>query len=487
MFQIFNEKQHRYGLNNGGLSILEVLIAVAIVSFVFIPVIEILYSIQPKSILDILSGSSLNIKEILFSNSESVDFTAKKQSFERGDLMVVQSKGGVWKPYTLSNTLFTRQSCTDFSLSRPTSTLAQLYIYTKEELGISTTTVLTGAAIIGQKLYLSGNSSSTTEPDMFSYNINLNLYNATNIFRDALNINTIRPALSLIQTKDTGPGISSLQVKGTNIITSNTSVKSQADILDQDFLKKVSYTIPGSNSNTTPLTKVVLYTNKFLIVGTEKSILPEVHVFDIKTGQVLYSIETGYGINDLVLYGNFLIVAGPRDPEIEVFYITKDFENEHFKNDSNVDDSYNFMSGQKISQYDLPGGSGNAKTLAVFGDNLYVGRTKGGNELTVLSMINSQRSITFKDFTNKKIGWSIDSMLNFEKYTLVFSADEYKEFQLYELNNMGNFLMRLALDLPARVNSALCFKNTIWVTFKDLENMDIRQSGSLPALGLIVL
>lgn len=443
-----------------GLSILEILIAIAIVSFVCVPTIQILYSIQPQHILKIISRVT--------------DGIIRNTFHERGDLEVSYHKGGLWNSSSLTNVNFYRHSCIDFDpVYKDTNTISPLlFVYTREELGISTSTVLTGTALLGQRLYISANSSSTTEPDVFVYDVST--YGASPYGQNANISNASKPSLAFIQSKNFGPGVSSIQSRGTHIISANTGVKNQVDVSGTNLVTQNPFTIPGSNSSTSPLTKVVLYASSTLIVGTEKSVLAEIAVFNIDTGQVVHTIETGYGVNDIVIANNRLIVAGPRDPEIEVFSL----------------DEQNF--GQKIGQYDLPGGSGNAKALAMFGDALYVGRTKGGNEFVLLDMepavsegstSTAQTFIHFKEILNKKINWSIDSILNFDRYALLFTADEYKEFQLYEfgdsdlLSDDQTFNLKTVLDLPARVNSSMCFRNTVWITF---------QTGSDIPLALIV-
>jgi hypothetical protein len=317
------------------------------------------------------------------------------------------------------------------------------------------------------------------------YTIAPNIYSTSSIFTDAYGVVT-KPTLVQVQSKDTGPGVSSVQSRGTHIISANTGVKSQVDILDNIFENQTSYVIPGSNSSTTPLTKVALYASNTLIVGTEKSVLPEIVFFDISNGQVIHTIETGYGINDMILLDNLLIVAGPRDPEIEIFDVGTSVGN-----GSNTD---NGIFGQKVGEYDLLGGSGNAKVLSLFGDFLYVARTKGGNEFVILDMERvisatpTAQAISFKEITNKKIGWSVDSLLNFEQYILLFTADEYKEFQLYKISDIDQQLsLQSVVDLPARVTGSMCFKNTVWATLRDPEGVGTNTNYSdVPALALIV-
>lgn len=485
---------------NKGLSILEILIAVAIISFVCIPIIQVIYSIQPKNVLNIISGyvpvSDMangivkTAASFMHGSLTNTDLITRSEVYERGDLQVLFSKGGMWNPNSISRSNFLKQNCTDFnphsgsssSLQSSFELQPQLFTYTKEELGISTSTILTGATLIGQKLYVSANSSSTTEPDIFVYNVSSNVYAAANIFSNMQGVR-VKPTLSLVTSKDTGPGISSMQSRGTYIISANTGVKSQVDILDSALLGQNHFVIPGSNSSTTPLTKVMLYASEKLVVGTEKSILPEIVLFNIQTGQVIQTIEIGYGVNDIALADDLLFVAGPRDPEIEVFDLNSN--------------------GNKIAQYDLPGGSGNAKVLLIYGDILYVGRTKGGNEFVGLEMnfergvagvststpgfptLSITSSIIFKEILNKKINWSIDSMLHFDEYNILLTADEYKEFQLYKNTDVDQLVsLQATVDLPARANSAMCFKNTVWITLRELEGVMSLQER--PSLALII-
>lgn len=465
-----------------GLSILEILIAVAIVSFVFIPAVQIMYSIQPNNIIDIVRGFGSAVPDGVDQSESNV---SRSQFYERGDLQVIFDRGTRWNPMSLADKNFTRHVCMDFNInSNSASPSPHLFLYTKEELGISTSTVLTGAVIIGEKLYLGANSSSTTDPDIFVYDIlpsygsPQDMYALSTIFTNILG-GVSRPTLLLTYAKDIGPGSLSIQGKGAHIISANTGVKSQVDIIDTEFVNQKSFVIPGSNSNTSPLTKAVLYAGKNLIVATEKSVLPEIVFFDIDNGQVLRTIETAYGVTDMLLFDNKLIVAGPRDPEIEVFDVK-------FLSDANTANN-NF--GQRIGQYDLPGGSGNAKVLSLFGNTLLVGRTKGGNEFVALEMNMFESENDIKESWNKKIGWSIDSLLQFEQYTLLFTADEYKEFQVYELFD-SQPMLRSVLDLPSRVTSALCFKNTVWATLRDSEDIGIGgtsyPSAHAPALALII-
>ena len=431
---------------NQGLSILEILISIGIFMIVCIPIIQLLYSIQYQEIV--------SIREIL-----------RTGIYGDGKINVEYRKGGLWNTRTASHDIFTTRTCTDLNESSETPLEASpsIFSYSRRELGLSTTTVLTGISMLGNTIYIGANSSSTTEPDLFAYTIESNLQNT-------------KPILENIYFQDTGPGISKLYGKGQYMILANTGVKSQVDVVrvlgqlgqseqsGQSGFSISSYVIPGSNSSTSPLTKAVLYADDLLIVGTEKSVLPEIAIFNIHTRQMIGSIEIGYGVNDMMLVGDVLFVAGPRDPEIEIFDIS---------------------SVSKIGQYDLPGGSGNAKTLHLFGNDLLVGRTKGGNEFVVLEIQNesqgeslgeyqenlsSTSTINLKELLSRKIQWSVDSVLHFEPFTIIFSADEYGEIKIFKWERQREDISLVStIDIPNRIQDALCSKQSILMTLRPTE------------------
>mgnify|MGYP006354498647 CR=1 FL=1 len=451
-----------------GMSILEILIVVGIVSLVCVPSIQVIYSLHSNYILDIVSGDTGHqISQRSGQNILDVSYHGD------GNIRSLFKKGGMWDVQSVGNKQ-SQQKCTDFTISNQSSHIPPVvHLYTSDELDLGTSTKLTDIAFVGDGVFISADSASTSLPDIYTYGVHNFLYT------------TSKPTLTVLSAENTGPGISRIQSVGAYLLMANTGVKSQVSVsrIAGGVSPRIDFTIPGSNSSTTPITKTILYTDGKIIVGTEKSVLPEIFIFDIYTGQTLGSIETGYGVNDMLVVNDLLVVAGPRDPEIQVF------------------DTRTFA---KVGEYDLAGGSGNAKVLNIFGDQLYVGRTKGGNEFEVLNFerINSNPISSFapkfSPAFNQKIQWSIDALLKHEEYSMLFTADEYGEFQLYKdaLDNRNNGIdaidsgsnvgavLQYKVDLPDRVSSAVCFKNSIWMTFKSA-NTDT-ESASPYRLGVLV-
>lgn len=464
MMHIFLKKIYkRLGAKNGeqGISILEILIAVGIISFVSIPSIQIMYSLHSNYIIDIVSGDSgQQTTEQLSQNILDTSYHGD------GGIRTIFKRGGMWDVQSVGNKQ-SRQQCTDFTINDQSAHIPPvLHLYTSDELGFGTSTKLTDIAFVGDSLFISADSASTSLPDIYSYSVNNFLYTIS------------KPTLTMLSTENTGPGISQIQSVGAYVLMANTGVKSQVSVskIAGDVSSRIDFTIPGSNSSTTPITKAILYADGKIIVGTEKSVLPEIFIFDIYTGQTLGFIETGYGVNDMLVANDLLVVAGPRDPEIQVF------------------DMRTFA---KVGEYDLAGGSGNAKVLNIFADQLYVGRTKGGNEFEVLNFerINSNPmspfTPKFSPTFNKKIQWSIDALLKHEEYSMLFTADEYGEFQMYiddldtGVNGGSGTSLKYKVDLPDRVSNAVCFKNSIWMTFKSEDTL-LAETSSPYRLGVLV-
>ena len=396
-----------------GVSILEILISVAVISLIFPPVLELLFNfVRPTS----FQNNSQTIFNQIFDH-ESVN-----------------------KKYTCDNLFDSLEGATD-SVSPKSITLK-----IRAELGLATSSssVVTGVSIQNQNIFITANSSSTTEPDI--YNITTRQYT------------------------DTGPGITVLKQFGPYFIAANSGVKNQIQIIRKNDLSVYkTFIIPGSNSTTNPITKSFTVARGLLFIGTEKSVLPEIFIFDIFSGQVISSIETGYGVNDLYVLGNLLFIASPRDPEVEVFDI-----------------SY-LGNPQKVATYDAPGGSGNGKTFDIQNQKLLLGRTRGGNELLALNLIQNSSGSTSNNALNpissielyaeQKIGWSIDRIAAFRDslantYLLLLTNDSQKELQIYKYradHGPEGYNLIYSYNLPSRATDFACSKKALYVSIENLD------------------
>ncbi|HEY1037351.1 MAG TPA: hypothetical protein VGE62_02105 [Candidatus Paceibacterota bacterium] len=315
------------------------------------------------------------------------------------------------------------------------------------DLGISSTTQMGSLSFMGMDLIASLDSSSTTEPDFASFDFSGYAKSGSKDIGVKLHA-------------DTGPGYVNHTAEGLKVYAANTSVSSQAHSFAIESADRqaglsapeLGYVFPGSNSNTNPITKKILPYRGMLIVGTQKSVLPEIHLFEKASGKVLSAIDTEYGINDISAWRDRLVILGPQDPEMQVFDISDP--------DRPV----------LASSFDFPGGSGNGRSAGIFGDILYVGRSKGGNELLTFELA----AEGIREIDSLKIGASVDKIIPSSKGALLFTSNEYGELYaaVFDVGHGNRRIMRLVhlgTDLPGRVSDYACLGNQMYLSIKSDE------------------
>ncbi len=425
--------------NNSGMSLVEILLAVALSAVFVFPMLGFLQSIQPgfieKRLGFIWSDDPLH---------ETVHVYDKFLNSSRKELG--QEKLPALSQIVLYNARGVN-SCRDFDPVGATVKIIQ-----SSDIHMSSTSIPTQIKALGNELLLAVNSSSTTEPDLM-------IFEASN------------DKLTYKSSIDFGPGAIDMNIQGYYAYIANMSVLSQAksvDLSGNTKAVKMNFLIPGSNSTTTPISKKIVGYKNLLIVGTEKSLLPEIAVFDASMGKYIAYIDTEYGINSLMARNDKLIVLGPSNPEMEIYDLMPALE----------DNIQTPRKLEKIHEYDAVGGSGNGRSMDVLGDFLVFGRTKGGEELQLLSVPIfepkgvSTTSSTTKILASKKINASVDAVIADAENILVFAFDAVRELQIYQQKNSVLFggvgLEKIAeFDLPNRVAGAVCINKSLFVAIKD--------------------
>ncbi len=323
--------------------------------------------------------------------------------------------------------------------------------YTSIQLDVPERNAFSAVAAQGHYLYVATNSSSTTDPDIH-----------------VVDIANIRAPV-LVSSLQTGPGLNSIQVAGSTAYVGNTSSLTQVQAVDITNSTrpqlKWSFGVPGANSSTSPITKSLYYYAGYIVLGVEKTVLPELYIIDIHTSapKVIDSMEMGTSINALAALRNNVFLLSPADLEIQV---------------------YDISTGKFVARgsYDAEGHLGNGKRIDVFNNELYFGRTVGGEELQVLtySMAESSTSTTTTSTTSPsgevaiqprvltKLKSSVDSVLGTKDTLFVLSADPSKEFQVWKkAKNAEGQIVGLqstqSFDLPARASMIACHNEYVFV------------------------
>ncbi len=302
-----------------------------------------------------------------------------------------------------------------------------------ESLELDGMNVASAMVVRGRYMYLATNSGSTTDPDLYIISL-----------ADQRN-------LSVISKIDTGPGLTSLAVAGYTLFTANTSINSQAQAVDIGDpihpLLKWSFKVPGSQGTSTALGKAVVSNGNQVFLGTAKNASSELFSLDAETGQLLAEREMGTGVNGLFLNHSLLYVTSPIDPELLVFDTSAAL--------------------QLVTHYDAPGGSGNGKSVEIVNDDIYLGRTLGGNELMHLSVedqYESSASMTIVKKSDAKIGATVDAMIASENSLFVLTGHSQKELQVWKnVEGSDQLFLGQTIDLPARAVGIGCDGQYVYV------------------------
>ena len=379
-----------------GMSLLEILLAIAMATFFVMSSSVYIYSLHPNNILrDILGG----------------------------DIKKEWIHPKIWNDIDVSTHIFTSnvvdeeiqgyKTCNDFDISKFST-----QYYTSKELGVSTTSLPTGIGSVGDILYVSFNSSSTTEPDLVIYKKELS-------------------SLVKISELNTGPGAADMKVIGLTAFLANTSVTSQiqkVDVSDEYHPKLIrSYVIPGSNSVTSPISKKIFVYKNLVFVGTEKSTLPELYSFNIETGVPISSVNTDYGINGIFVKDGKIYILSPKDPEVDIF---------------------DMVTMNKVSSFDAPQSLGNGRSLSTTAEHMFLGRSRGDDELYDITNISHQH-----------IGASVDHVLTTLHTLYAFTSSPLQRILSFDISS-SLLSHASAISLPERISSVQCVSDGIYLALQ---------------------
>lgn len=489
-----------------GMSIVELILAFGLIAISIFPMISLLYSLSPKNLEQSLGldpdsepvSQKFLSKNILLNNYEkSKNFRGNIVNFLFGGYDSLKSYFSDTCSFeypdmqNFSSNL--EQLAGDKSLSLNPVNISEIF----ENLKMSSSAIPTGISTMGQSLVMTVNSSSTTDPDILILKrpiLSDGVKSGSSSFESASSFEPTS-AFKLISALDTGPGLDDLYIEGFTAFVANTSINSQAqaiDLSDEIHPKIIAqYKFPGSTSSTTPIAKKIIVYKNLLIVGTQKSTLPEVVIFDMANGQVVANVDTEYGINFLKIENQIsdiykgegsdtdvLYVLGPSNPEIEIFDLSLLISELTRGTNMRPYGTYG-MNLSKIGEYDADGGSGNGKILEKVGNIFIFGRTKGDEEVSVLSPATStpdiygHETLKLNKIFGQKITASVDAIVGGLRNTIAFTSDPDKSLIVFDTKlasedkSPQSLSLVKNLSLPGRVTDIDCADNTLYISLKN--------------------
>ncbi len=451
-----------YKLNIGGFMVFEVLLALGIAAISFYPILRLVAELgQHMVTLDGQFENQVPNTATIFSKDTMVDMTAGKLN-----------------SYVSHMIRFGEKDCTNFlsSLQKVQkmqniyggnlSTVLKWNAYSGINLGVGTTSTITNIKVFNNQIYMGLNSASSSDPDLIAFK-------QTDLVYLDLGNNQLDLFKTKIRKVNTGPGIVEFSVLNDLILAVNTSSKSVLqEILDtgNSLVLQKEFSIPVLSAGFVAIAKSLEIYEKYAIVGLEKNIGPEIYAYDLVTGAIVASIETGYGITRMKIKNRNLFVIGPSNPEIDVFKINSGTDSVTTTTATTTTTSDSTLTFSKLPSYDAPGSSGNGRSADLYGNLLTFGRSRGNEEFDILEQ-NKDSSID--SVARYKLSASIDSIVAGTSSAILLTSDSAKELQLLTYSYQSNPISLLGnsilvsgygyLDLPARSNDFACVDNTLLV------------------------
>lgn len=309
---------------------------------------------------------------------------------------------------------------------------------------ISTSTRITSIHSIANTLnqytlLMTTDSSSTTEDDIFMFNIN-----------------TDTGFVSKLGSMDTGPGIQDSKLLNKYLYIANTSVNSHIKSIYIDvtatgtaMFKELSNTKIITLAQNSSLPKKLTLYDKKLILGSEKSASGgELFVFPIENngeiGTMSQMLEIGGQVNQSLYDHHRIYVANAADPELRVF-------------DSNF---------QQYLTYDAPLTLGNGKSVLFISPYVIFGRTLGSGELSLLKIKSSSSSVEVLNTT--RTNGTVDFLQDIGNQRFIsITSYQNKGLQFWHIMETplgGKIVYDKGIDIPDRVTSYTCAEKKMFIT-----------------------
>ena len=234
--------------------------------------------------------------------------------------------------------------------------------------------------------------------------------------------------LPILSSINTGPGLRAVQVGGQYAYAANRSINGQLQIIDiaanPPQLKSTFKIVAVTGSGGQALGNTIFYKDGYVYLGLTKTQSgPEFNVIDVsaplnpiwKGG---YSI--GHDVNAILVRNNLAYVATPANAELKILDISVP------------------VNPTLFGEIDLPDNSANGKSMAIVGNKLYLGRTEGSSPLTKeLQVLDITNPASPTPGASADVGSTINAVTIRDNLAFMITNDANLEFQIWDLNTMA--------------------------------------------------
>ena len=295
---------------------------------------------------------------------------------------------------------------------------------------------------IGNYVYMSAEASAEAKPDFFIIDV----------------INGQFPFI--VSSLNTGEGLNSLDASGNYVYSANKDNDAQLQIIDvsnrSNPVLAASFQLPGV-SGVGAIGQSIFYANSKIYIGTKTASGPEFHIIDVSNPAnptSLGSKEIGNNVNDIFVYNNFAYIANTHSNEIKVL---------------NVSDPANIS---EASSFD-PAGSSGGKSSYVIGNKAYLGRLTASNPGDELYIFDSTNPSAIQSLGSKEIDNDINDIVVRDNLAFLATADTNNEVQVWDVSDPANIISCSSFNFPQNANGIDYENNLVYVAVRSNDALRI--------------
>lgn len=375
-------------LVNRGFTIFEIVLAISLFAIFSISIFTL-----ESTVLSLRKSSEMELDNII---NDSYDISSSTEILRYGNFTSNYIKENYNILISDYPKAWGRDNCND------RLDLNSYYEYKNNGINIGYNNISSDIESRNEKIYLTANSSKTSDNDFFI-------------------INKINNEFSIVSGIDTGPGVNALEIAGHYAYLANASSQSQLQIVDiidrENPIIISSLKLPKINASTTlPFANSILYSDETIFLGTTKWMGAELQIIDVSdknNPSIISSIETNTLVNDIVVYNERLYIGTSDNEQIQIFDIKDLFNPVLIENFS--------PSGSNVQE---------VRSIEYHEGDMYFGRTTGGfNSISNHELFYSNES---RIINSIDIPGGVYGLLKRGDYILVLTHDLNNELQLWK-------------------------------------------------------
>jgi len=294
-------------------------------------------------------------------------------------------------------------------------------------------------------IYLSAQASDEKKPDFYI----VDATNGQNPF--------------IVSSINTGNGLNSVDVANNYAYVANQDDNAQLQIIDVSNINNPtlikSFKLSGV-SGSGAVGQTVFYNNSKIYIGTKKATGPEFHVIDVSSATnpvELGSFEVNADVNDIYVRNDIAYVATSDNQELMLFNVG---------NPANI---------SKISGYDAPGDSEDGKSLHLVNDKLYLGRLVGGNHTNhhEFHILDISSSTAIQSLGSKDIAADVNGLVARDYLAFLATSDANKELQIWNISDPANITLWSSFNFPQVATGIDYEDNLVYVSVRSNDALRI--------------